>query len=206
MAMNPFPPQAYTQETLIKAFQWLQNQSPQIKALATTPDLLVSLYLKAQLQGSEALERPSLHNFKNELKSLAGMIGEFETTPAAEALTEAALTKMAHPSNQGAAPQGHPAGTQTSAAGNGSSPAGATSASTRSSTSRAEPTPRAEASRPAHEGAKPSSEHPLMELDSRSWKMIQEVKVQFNLSSEAEALRLMISTAHLKLKRFTENP
>lgn len=77
--MNPFPPQAYTRETLVKAYQWLQAQSPQLKELASTPDLLISLYQKAQMQGREALERPTLANFKSELKSLAGMMGEFET-------------------------------------------------------------------------------------------------------------------------------
>lgn len=76
--MNPFPPQAYTRETMIKAYQWLQSQSAEIRQLAITPDLLISLFQKAQMQGKEALERPSLQNFKSELKNLAGMIGEFE--------------------------------------------------------------------------------------------------------------------------------
>lgn len=98
MAMNPFPPQAYTRETLIKAYQWLQSQSPQVREVATTPDLLISLFQKAQMQGKDSLERPTLQNFKNELRSLAGMMGEFDdgqTPPAA------------HPH----APQGHGAST-----------------------------------------------------------------------------------------------
>jgi hypothetical protein len=61
--MNPLPPQAYTKETLVKAYAWLQTQSEHIKELATTPDVLVSLYLKAKLQGDSALERPSIQNF-----------------------------------------------------------------------------------------------------------------------------------------------
>src|SRR4051812_44852045 len=78
MTMNPLPPQAYTKETLVKAYQWMQHQSDSIKEMATNPDMLVSLFLKAKMQGEGALERPSIQNFKNELKNLAGMMGEFE--------------------------------------------------------------------------------------------------------------------------------
>ena len=78
MTMNPLPPQAYTKDTVVQAYAWLQSQPESIKELATTPDTLVSLFLKAKLQGNAALERPSIQNFKNELKSLAGMMGEFD--------------------------------------------------------------------------------------------------------------------------------
>lgn len=87
--MNPLPPQAYTKDTLVKAFQWIQLQGPDIKGLASTPDVLVSLYLKAKLQGEAVLERPSIQNFKNELKNLAGQLGEF--APAQELLNERAF-------------------------------------------------------------------------------------------------------------------
>lgn len=78
MPMNPLPPQAYTKETLLKAYSWLQNQPEHIRELATTPDILVSLYLKAHRDGDSSLDRPSILNFKSELKNLAGMMGEFE--------------------------------------------------------------------------------------------------------------------------------
>jgi hypothetical protein len=79
MAMNPIPPQAYTKDTLVQAYAWLQNQNDSIKEIATSPDILVSLFLKAKLQGSDFLERPSLKNFKSELKNLAGMMGELDS-------------------------------------------------------------------------------------------------------------------------------
>ena len=82
MAMNPLPPQAYTKDTLLRAFAWLQNQNPSIRGMATTPDILVSLYLKTTRDGEEALDRPSIQNFKNELKSLAGLMGELEADTA----------------------------------------------------------------------------------------------------------------------------
>ncbi len=78
MAMNPLPPQAYTKDTLLRAFAWLQNQNPSIRGMATTPDILVSLYLKTTRDGEDALDRPSIQNFKNELKSLAGLMGELD--------------------------------------------------------------------------------------------------------------------------------
>lgn len=85
MAMNPLPPQAYTRETLQKAYSWLLNQSPSIKEMASTQEMLVSLYLKAQRNGEASLEAPSIQNFKQELKSLANMMGDFAPTPAAPA-------------------------------------------------------------------------------------------------------------------------
>lgn len=80
MAMNPLPPQAYTKETLQKAYSWLLNQSPSIKEMASTQEMLVSLYLKAQRNGEASLEAPSIQNFKQELKSLATMMSDFPGT------------------------------------------------------------------------------------------------------------------------------
>lgn len=79
MAMNPLPPQAYTKETLQKAYAWLLTQSASIKDMASTQDMLISLYLKAQRNGDASLEAPSIQNFKQELKSLAGLIGDLQT-------------------------------------------------------------------------------------------------------------------------------
>ena len=78
MAMNPLPPQAYTKETLQKAYAWLLTQSPSIKDMASTQDMLISLYLKAQRSGEASLEAPSIQNFKQELKSLAGLMGDLQ--------------------------------------------------------------------------------------------------------------------------------
>lgn len=80
MKVNPLPPQAYTKETLQKAYTWLLNQSASVKDMATTQDMLVSLYLKAQRNGEESLETPSILNFKKELKNLASMIGDLQPT------------------------------------------------------------------------------------------------------------------------------
>ena len=82
MTVNPLPPQAYTKETLQKAYSWLLNQSPSVKDLATTQDMLISLYLKAQRSGEASLDTPSIQNFKQELKNLASMMGDLHTPQA----------------------------------------------------------------------------------------------------------------------------
>lgn len=81
MTVNPLPPQAYTKETLQKAYAWLLTQPSSIKELASTQDILISLYLKAQRNGEASLETPSIQNFKQELKSLASMIGDLQGQP-----------------------------------------------------------------------------------------------------------------------------
>jgi hypothetical protein len=93
MAMNPLPPQAYTKETLQKAYHWLLNQSPSIKEMASTQEMLVSLYLKAQRNGEASLEAPSIQNFKQELKSLATMMGDFTPTQAPANPTAVTIAK-----------------------------------------------------------------------------------------------------------------
>lgn len=82
MAVNPLPPQAFTKETLQKAYAWLLTQNSSIKEMANTQDMLISLYLKAQRGGEAALETPSIQNFKQELKSLANLMGDLQTTQA----------------------------------------------------------------------------------------------------------------------------
>ena len=79
MTVNPLPPQAYTKETLQKAYTWLLTQSASVKEMASSQDMLISLYLKAQRNGDASLDTPSIQNFKQELKSLANLIGDLQT-------------------------------------------------------------------------------------------------------------------------------
>lgn len=149
MNMNPLPPQAYTKETLVQAYAWLQSQSESIKEIATSPDILVSLFLKAKLQGDAALERPSIQNFKNELKSLAGMMGEFE------------VLETEKPSTVRVRASSHTSSTHSQAT----------------------------------ESVK-QDKIDIQSLDLQSLTMIQEVKTKLNLSSEQEALRLLLSVGY----------
>lgn len=78
MTVNPLPPQAYTKETLQKAYTWLLTQNASVKEMVNSQDMLISLYLKAQRNGDSSLETPSIQNFKQELKNLAGLIGDLQ--------------------------------------------------------------------------------------------------------------------------------
>jgi hypothetical protein len=97
MAVNPLPPQAFTKETLQKAYAWLLTQNSSIKEMASTQDMLISLYLKAQRGGEAALETPSIQNFKQELKSLANLMGDLQTSPAPTAQISPVSTAATHP-------------------------------------------------------------------------------------------------------------
>lgn len=119
MAVNPLPPQAFTKETLQKAYAWLLTQNSSIKEMANTQDMLISLYLKAQRGGDAALETPSIQNFKQELKSLANLMGDLQTMPAqataqpqmaqspSASYSTASMTAPSVPSAAQAAPQTH---------------------------------------------------------------------------------------------------
>lgn len=167
MMMNPIPPQAYTKDTLLKAYSWLQNQPANIKEMASTPDILVSLFLKTTRDGEGALARPSIQNFKNELKELAGMMGDFEAIPNPPPQQQPQQSKSMSPSLSADI---------SSAEFIPSSPS----------------TPLVEFTRPS-----PSLK---MEVDSKSWFMIQEVKENLNLSSEMEALRVLIKIGAERIK------
>ena len=168
MAMNPLPPQAYTKDTLLRAYAWLQNQSASIRSMATTPDILVSLYLKTTRDGEEALERPSIQNFKNELKSLAGLMGELEI------------------GQRPALPTQTPSPVRTATR----ETVGESLQSTAVSSDESPLAP-----------ARVQKSH-LQNLDAMSLEMLQEIKNGFNLSDEAEALRMLIKLGYEKAKKF----
>lgn len=200
MTMNPLPPQAYTKETLVQAYAWLQNQSESVKEIATTPDVLVSLYLKAKLQGQDFFERPSIQNFKNELKNLAGMIGEFEVLE-----PDSAVLAQTSPAQTSAAAAEAPVTQQAQASygknsvnNNSNGNNGGQSFRFRSQDLKAQAMAAAQglqAPAPQHSQSAQNTDR-----DTRTEAMIQEVKLQFNLSSEEEALRLLVSTGFHQLK------
>lgn len=158
MNMNPLPPQAYTKEQLVKAYQWLQSQPNNIKELATNPDILVSLYLKAKMNGESCLDRPSIQNFKNELKNLAGIMGEFDVMDQNQVAAQSQPAPLASPT----APPSQPS---------------------------------------TLNFQMPTSSTNFESLDYKIQSMIREVKNEMNLSTESEALRLLISVGYKKLKQ-----
>lgn len=176
MTVNPLPPQAFTKETLQKAYGWLLNQSPSVKDLATTQDMLVSLYLKAQRSGEASLDTPSIQNFKQELKNLASMMGDLHTPQAqaqASIQSQAQASVQSRNNNQG----GLSGLTQTI------KEAAAHPASIRQS-----------------DGGSGSNNN-LGQLDMQSLQILTEVRQFLNLSSDIEALRALITLGYKQIKK-----
>tara|TARA_B110001454_G_C12723312_1_gene436638 strand:+ start:52598 stop:53152 length:555 start_codon:yes stop_codon:yes gene_type:complete len=182
--MNPIPPQAYTKDSLLKAYAWLQNQDPSLKEMATTPDILVSLYLKATRDGDAALDRPSIQNFKHELKQLAGLMGEFEKegTPAVAAKSADALNIQGPPKRE--------------------SPQKVAEALTLDFQALEK---KYNSGLTTHVNTQPSqavsSMSGSLELDSTSIALINEVRLKLNLTTNQEALKMLIQVGYNKTKK-----
>ncbi len=200
--MNPLPPQAYTKETLVQAYAWLQAQSEHIREIATTPDVLVSLFLKAKMQGDGALERPSIQNFKNELKNLAGMMGEFEILDP----TEAPLPPTVQAKPQIRTPPTYRFRSQDFRNDRSTENSSETVSIKNSSSAPASSTPTATSSNSTANPSSTSNSNSnsaaktAVSLDSRSLDMIQEVRNQFNLSSDTEAMRMLVAVGYSQVK------
>ena len=181
MTMNPLPPQAYTKETLLKAYQWLMEQNSSIKEIATTPDALVSLYLKALRDGEDSLERPSIQNFKSELRNLAGMMGDLDRP--ANSAPHANHSVFSNPASSNI-----PANFASQA----SVPSVKYATAPQTQVSYTEKTLTASSSATNHAALFIES------LDKSTYQMIQEVKQEFNLSSDLETVRMLIKFGYLK--------
>ncbi len=115
--MSFIAPQAYTKETLAKAFDWLQHQPANVKQVATSPDVLVGLYLKAQRQGFTNIDADapvSSKRFIDDLKNLKKDFAIFDE-PRNQAMSVPVVTpvvEVAEPTV--VTPQGASAGPTTS--------------------------------------------------------------------------------------------
>ncbi|MBX2987632.1 MAG: hypothetical protein KF802_07020 [Bdellovibrionaceae bacterium] len=197
MSMNPLPPQAYTKDTMLKAYQWLQAQPSNIREMALTPDILVSLYLKASRDGEQSLDRPSIQNFKAELKNLAGLMGELDGPPS---LAAEAMPKP-RPSQAPPPPEAPPAFIAPPSA----PPPQAPPHASPSTVFIPPPTPSVESPFPTPAPAGTISTAPTaavsgLGVDPRSFEMLKEIKEDFNLSCEREALRMLIKIGFTKAK------
>lgn len=198
MTMNPLPPQAYTKETLLKAYQWLMSQNSNIKEIATTPDMLVSLYLKSMRDGDSALERPSIKNFKSELKSLAGMMGELDRPQQSQGVGATYHQQPVHQAVQQPTPTPvqtvvQPQVIQTAP------PVNPTVMAAPNNMAMATQTHQVSYTEKTLTATTQATD--VMDLfDCGTKSMIQEVKEEFNLSSELEALRMLIKIGYVKSK------
>ncbi len=251
MTFDFLPPQAYTKETLLKAYNWLQSQSDQIKELATTPDQLVSLFLKSTRLGQESLQRytnstvstftnttapvmatqqpsqpqqgdqhslnqtsssqtnanqnsanqtgdsPSLKSFKSELKNLAGMMGDLEKPQTTSQQSQsqanyqpgqqsqqAGSRNTQQPNYQSTPPTGYQAPI----------PPYQGPPVTQSTHQNQAPQPP-----PINAYVSPASNQ-VLNFDETTQILIREVKNELNLSSDSEALRMLVKIGYQKVR------
>ncbi len=189
MTMNPIPPQAYTKDSLLKAYAWLQNQDPSLKEMATTPDILVSLYLKATRDGDAVLDRPSIQNFKHELKQLAGLMGEFEKEGTPPPAKSADALNINGPPKRESPQKVAESLTLDFQALEKKYNSGLTTPVGSQSSLSASPSP------VSH------SASISLELDSTSIGLINEVRQKLNLTTNQEALKMLIQVGYNKTKK-----
>ncbi len=225
MANGPtLPPQAYTREILTAAFNWLQSQPESVRKLATTPDALVGLYMRAQRYGNSTLETDapvSSQNFMSDLKSLAEGLKQFEQPPnhhQPSSNVSHGYQPMQAPLTQFQQPH-HPPPPQQAAqpqhAHSHSPMPPMTTAMAAQLTSQMQAqiplqTPQAiptTASFRAPMATLNQQQLPALgvtgqnlALNEMSVRMIQEVKSHLNLSSDAEAINMMLALAYKNLK------
>ncbi len=160
------PPQAYTRDTLVKAINWMQGQSPAVRARATSADLVVSHYLQACRRSDLQSDTPvSGEAFREDLKTLAQDLKMFDepVAPPQGLATFSVPLSNPTPFSNGQAhvpppmPQPLPL----------------------------PPEPTVTTS--------PSTDGRTWQIDARSWALAQEMQQRLNLSSEIDGLRALIT-------------
>lgn len=173
MAMTTnIPPQAYTRETLVKAIEWVQSQPPAVRERATSADLVVSHYLQACRRVSAAqVEAPvSGEAFKADLKHLAEDLKLFETSSPPTQPTRSPSFEFFQEPQAVAVPAVVAAPAAVTATASVSAPQTATTSASVS-----------------------SPKGPQWPVDARTLAAAREVQQRLNLSSEVEALRLLVT-------------
>lgn len=199
MSFSNLPPQAYTRDVLAAAYEWLRTQPQSVRELATSSDNLVSLFMQSRRRpGSlnqfssndsaaaaptnSAMNTASAEAFKKDLKSLAEGLKQFE---GAEVSSSTTAPVKVNSGNSQVLPQSPP--------------------------SQTSPTPYPTIMSPPHHApiSQPqTSPQPAqtpqmaLSLDGRSLETLRLVQNLLNLSSEREALRMLIVLGYEKIKDF----
>lgn len=187
---STLPPQAYTREMLTVAFNWLQVQPESVKKLATSPDALVGLYLRAQKfgQSSGEVDAPvSSQNFMSDLRHLAEGLKQFEE-PKPRAENRAPQAEHRQPQadiRSQQLTQAQQNEYMQRAMANGHVP----QASFESEINEAH-----------NNHFRNQASAPITGLNPKTLCMIREVKEHLNLSSDAEAVGMMVAIAYKNLK------
>ncbi len=177
--MSFLAPQAYTKETLSKAFDWLQYQPDSVKQVATSPDVLVSLFLKAQRQGIDNIDIDapvSSKKFLTDLKNLKKDFAPFEESLGGasqnNSLQSASTQQVSHQMSQQMSQQVSQQVSQT-----------VTVTETKAATM-------------------PFQTAYMQSLDPNSLQSVFDVQARFNLSTPQEALRMLISVGAKQIRHW----
>lgn len=180
------PPQAYTRETLTTAFAWLQTQPESVRKSATTPESLVSLYTRNQRFG------PELKNVSTApISPLAGDDDLMELS-----LTEAPISAQNFKTDLKTLAEGlkqfdDPRGSR---------------ATTHQVNHHV---PQSSSQHVGHQAQQPVQQPVQQQLRAppasfslhpTAQRMVEEVKTQFMLSNDTEAINMMVAIAYKNLK------
>ena len=214
------PPQAYTRETLMLAFDWIRSQPKQIQELASTSDALVSIYMQARRRGGQFIPTNpvSAQSFKQDLKNLAEGLKQFD---GADGMGVQAPPAAPHPSQSlqnYPPPVQHQPLQQPSPQFYGAQqlppvPTQMPQAQPQMPTQQyvpqqqvqqqvaAQPTmPLPPVQQSYYAGATSASFESDIALDAKSIDAVRRVQQRFNLSSENEAIRLLIALGSEKFR------
>lgn len=204
--MTRIAPQAYTKEVLASAFDWLSRQPEHIKKSIRTSDDLVGLYLKStrlkegrpssnlsQTENGSSADLSSAKSFRNELQGLALNLKQFEDKPEEAPASSSQVSSYLHELNLMMNTQAD----------------GGSSTATNSSVNHGKNlnSDYVKASTPelAKEGvdAVPidNADTVLLKLDKKTMGAINLAKERLNLSSNTEAIRVLVSLGEKHLKK-----
>ncbi len=189
------PPQAYTRDTLTTAFAWLQTQPESVRRSATTPESLVGLYTRNQRFGPEN----TTVNKNISTAPISPLAGDDDLTELS--LTEAPISAQNFKTDLKTLAEGlkqfdDPRGSHrtTTHQVNNSVPQ-PSSQYVGHQAQQPVPQPVQQQLR-----APPASFSGLQGLNPATQAQIQEVKTNLNLSSDLEAINMMVAIAYKNLK------
>ncbi len=197
------PPEAYTRETLQEAFDGLQSQPDVVRNSVHTPDRLVSLFRKSQ-RLSDHDHPVSSKKFISDLKNLASSLDQFDGRPRSFEMPQIPQAQPSPHTNpqdfqqslnqmreqQPLAPA-MPKASQVVEPEPPSPSQFATSQRTTETVRRA-----------SFELTTKETVTDGIKIDELTKQRVQSVRERFNLSSEEEALRLLVSIGYEKFSNF----
>ena len=182
MQPQSFPPQAYSKETISEAFTWLQSQPDEVKKKATHTEALLSLYLKNKSQRYWATKtntpvNHSSNNFNNELQEIASELSSDPTRDTTQSYSNGQENTIPNTSSH------QPPNTLNDS----HQPVFSNSLREKEEN---------------HTDIKPNLEDIL---DTKSLNFLHRTQTKFNLSSNKEAARFLISLGFEQIKSFLSN-